>query len=818
MKHLKLLVLFVLTLAIALSTLTSCDIASIKDTVMDKIDGLLGNNEENPEDNNDQTPDETPDNGETPKEDAYNCITVAKALELCDSNPTERYNLRVIVKEIKNDQYGEMTVKDSTGEIYVYGTYSEDGSKKFNEIEDQPKVGDEIVISCVLATYNKTKEVQNARLLEVKHNEAPETPDAPAAGSYITVAEAIALCSQSPSGRYNIRATVVTVISTQYGEMRIADSTGEIYVYGTRGADGATFFDKLEDQPVKGDEIVVSCELNEHNGTPQVKQAWLLEVKHNDVTVDESEYEDVTIAAAREKATGAKVKVDGVVAAITYASGKKPDGVLLVDETSSIYVYGADLAGRVKVGNTVTVVGEKAMFIAENEASFAQTHGYSGACQISNISVISIDDTTSEFNKTWITETTVKDIIDTPFNVNITSKLFKVTATIVKDQQTGYVNYYIDDLDGETGSYVYTKCNGSDFTWLDEFDGKTCTVYMTALNAKSTQAGCVYRFLPVLVIDEGYSFDLDDTAEHVVKYYGVNQFDTLFNADPAITLTTTFSSETLGYTNATLTFTSNNTEVVYFETDANGNLVMHCGKSGTATVTVSSTYNGKTYSETVDVVVNIIDLGSYVNVNAAINSATGTVVTVRGIVGPSLVNQVGFYLIDETGAVPVKLADTTKLANIKIGNDIVLKGTRNVTRDGNGQIVIENCEIIANLYGNHDYSTASFITGKTLAEITASYKNYDASKDHLTTVQTYVVEVTVKFNAQNITLVDSNGNSIMLYTGNTDQYSWLKAYDGQTITVELALCNWNNRGIKGCVLAVYTNDGKTLNQLHVSEQ
>ena len=252
--------------------------------------------------------------------------------------------------------------------------------------------------------------------------------------------------------------------------------------------------------------------------------------------------------------------------------------------------------------------------------------------------------------------------------------------------------------------------------------------------------------------------------------------------------------------------------------DANGNLVMHCGKSGTATVTVSSTYNGKTYSETVDVVVNIIDLGSYVNVNAAINSATGTVVTVRGIVGPSLVNQVGFYLIDETGAVPVKLADTTKLANIKIGNDIVLKGTRNVTRDGNGQIVIENCEIIANLYGDYDYSTASFTTNKTLAEITASYKDYDSAKDHLTTVQTYVVEVTVKFNAQNITLVDSNGNSIMLYTGNVDQYSWLKAYDGQTITVELALCNWNNRGIKGCVLAVYTNDGKTINQLHVKEQ
>ena len=817
MKHLKLLVLFVLTLAIALSTLTSCDISSIKDTVMDKIDGLLGNVEENPEDNNDETPDETPDNGETPEEDAYNCITVAKALELCDSNPTERYNLRVIVKEIKNDQYGEMTVKDSTGEIYVYGTYSEDGSKKFNEIEDQPKVGDEIVISCVLATYNKTKEVQNARLLEVKHNEAPETPDAPAAGSYITIAEAIAPCPQSPAGRYNIRATVVTVLNAQYGEMKISDSIGEIYVYGTRGADGTTFFDKLEDQPVKGDEIVVSCELNEHNGTPQVKQAWLLEVKHNDVTVDEGEYEDVTIAAAREKAAGAKVKIDGVVAAITYATGMNPDGVLLVDETSSIYVYGSDLAGRAKVGDTVTVVGTKAMFISDKEISFAQTHGYKGACQIDNVTVVSIEDTKAEFNKTWITETTVKAIMETSVSENITSKLFKVTATIVRDQQTGYVNYYLNDLDGETGSYVYTKCNGSDFAWLDEFDGKTCTVYMTALNAKSTQAGSVFRFLPVLVIDENFSFNLDDAAEYVVNYFGITQFNTSYTGDPKLVLETAISSSTLGFTNVPLTFTSSNTDVVYFETDADGNLVMHCGNSGTATVTVASEYNGKSYSKTVDVTVTKIEAGSYLTVADAIAAANGTEVTVKGIVGPSLVNQVGFYLIDGTASVPVRM-NANLIATLKIGQEVILKGTRTVTKDGKGQITIDNCTVVANLYGNTDYSTESFITGKTLAEIVESYKNYDSSKDHHFTTQVFVVDVTVKFNAQNITLVDSNGNSIMLYTGNVDQYSWLRAYDGKTVTVELALCNWNNKGIKGCVLSVVTDNGKILNQLHVSEQ
>ena len=87
----------------------------------------------------------------------------------------------------------------------------------------------------------------------------------------------------------------------------------------------------------------------------------------------------MSVASARTAATGAKVKVDGVVAKIAYASGIVPCGVYLVDETQSIYVYDGDLAGRVKVGNKITIAATKAYWILEKEQANAAKFGYNSS-------------------------------------------------------------------------------------------------------------------------------------------------------------------------------------------------------------------------------------------------------------------------------------------------------------------------------------------------------------------------------------------------------------------------------------------------------
>ena len=69
------------------------------------------------------------------KTDKYDTITVAEAIEIAKAetskDPTTRYYIRATIVKVSNPTYGEMTIADETGEIYVYGTYSEDGTLRY---------------------------------------------------------------------------------------------------------------------------------------------------------------------------------------------------------------------------------------------------------------------------------------------------------------------------------------------------------------------------------------------------------------------------------------------------------------------------------------------------------------------------------------------------------------------------------------------------------------------------------------------------------------------------------------------------------------
>lgn len=717
------------------------------------------------------------------------------------------------VKELVSSSTGEMIIEDATGSIRVEAVYSEDG-ESYKKLSEKPDEADKVLLHCVLAKTDGAWYIKSATLVEFEAVEAPI--------KVITIAEAIEICkvnTEETAQRYYIRATITKVSNPAYGEMYIADETGELLVYNTKNSDGTVGYADMTERPVKGDEVLLYCTLNNHNGTNQVKSAWVVEFKHNEVEIDPSLYTKMNIADARNAETGTLIKTSGVIAKITYANGHKPSGVILVDGTSSIYLYDGDLAGQVKVGNTVTVAGEKAYWILADETNNAAKFGYKGACQLDNITLISNDNGNTAFDKSWIEETTVKEIMDTPVSENITNKIFKVTALVKRVDGTGFINYYIDDLDGVTGSYVYTQCNGSDFGWLDQFDGKLCTVYFVAINAKSTASGCVWRFLPIEVIDEGYTFDLNNAAEYTVKYHGVTQFLNSYTGDPALELSTQISSELLGIEGATLSYASSNNEVVYFTTDDNGVVTFHCGNAGTATVTVTASHNGNTYSEEISITIAENEEVEYISVADAIATPKDTDVTVKGIVGPSLVNKDGFYLFGEDGSMIAVLVAKDAFAGIEIGHEVVIKGVRErYIKDDSyttyGQDAIVNGQIIANYYGNHEYSTEKFITGKTLADI----KALAITESHSTEVYVVkaVVEVVETAHYTNLKITH-NGVELQLYCSGAAQYSWLKAYAGQEITIEVAPCNWNDKkdNYRGCVLAVVLEDGtKVLNTLN----
>ena len=646
----------------------------------------------------------------------------------------------------------------------------------------------------------------------------PEVPETSIKDDFdcITIAEAIQLAlaagETGTAEKYYVYGTIKEVSNSVYGEMTITDGTDELYIYGVYSSDGNTRYDAMTDKPVAGDEIVLQGMLKTFKDSPEMDRGYLQAFKHIKQDIDESEYVEMSIKDARTAEKGKLVKVSGVVSQITYAFGQVPNGFFLVDNTSSIYVYGSEISGIVSEGNTITLIGEKTYYVLDSEKSNAEKFGYEGCCQIHNATLIENDKKVTAYDKSWIEETTVKDILDNPVTENITTKIYKVNALINKVPGTGFTNYYINDIDGVTGTYTYTACNGSDFAWLDEFDGKICTVYVTVINAKSTATGCVWRVVPIEVIDEEYKFDLEKTAEYALKYHASEQFLSEYTANPALELITKVNNDLIGVRGVEITYSSSDTNVVYFET-VEDKVIFNTKDSGTATVTITTTYNGVSASKEVEVTVSKPLTYDSITVLEAINTPDDTEVIVKGIIMSSLVNQNGFYLNDGTGVIAVVLSNADDLDTLNIGNEIIVKGTKDhKVKDGytgKGQINIYNAEVLVNNYGEHKYDTSTFITGKTLVDV----YELNPNEDHSTEV--YVVEAIVKFNKTayytNVTVTSLDGSvSLTLYSSSAAQYSFLEAFADQKVTLEIAACNWNSKTYyAGCVVSV-TSEGNTV--------
>lgn len=649
-----------------------------------------------------------------------------------------------------------------------------------------------------------------------------------------TIAELIAMMPSDGSAtteRYYVKAKIKSIDNAIYGAMTIEDSTGTLSVYGTYGSDGVKRYSELDEKPVEGDTVLLYGTIqNFQSKTPEIKSGWIIEFTKGTPSWSEDDYTEMTIGQAREADVDSLVKVTGVVSRITFASGMKPNGFIIVGDKSSIYVYDSKIATAVAIGNKITLLAKKTMFIASKEASSAKKFGYKGACQLIDGHLLSNDEATNDLDLSFAQEKTVKEVIETSPSDNITSLIYHSNALIKRVQKEGqnFVNYYIDDLDGKTGSYVYTSCDGKDFAWMDQYDGKICSVYYTALNAKSTSTGVLFRFLPIKIEDNNYQFNIAEAPKFAVEYYGLEQFDTVYSADPEKEMLTSVTSELLNFGTATLSYSSNNTALAYFETGEDGKVIFHIksGTEGTATITVTGHLDGQTdFSKTMDIkIVKPVDVNSAVNVKTAIDASKGTELLVKGVIGPSLVNKNGFYLIDETGSLAVVMKSTDEFKGLQIGQTVYIKGKRDLfasVRNGGTPSYFESCmtgcQIVKNEFGNVDYSTASFIKGKTLADLKAL-----SVADDYHTAEVYVITAGLKFvvtkDFSNVYLKDGDDEMRLYCTNAAGQYKWIKPYadDTKTYTMEVAVCNWNNKKyFTACLLSITDSNGnKVMNTLN----
>lgn len=638
---------------------------------------------------------------------------------------------------------------------------------------------------------------------------------------YNTIKELISL-APSESGttsteRYYVKAKVKSIDNATYGQMTIEDETGTMSVYGTYSSDGVLRYSEMDDKPFAGDDVTLYGNLKNYNGEIEINSGWIIEFKHNEVEVKEDDYTKMTTAEVRTASKGALCDVSGTVAAITYANGMKPNGFILVDQTGAIYVYDSQITPRVEKGNKVRILASKDKFVLEKEKTYADQFGYLGATQLTNAVLKENDNKINEIDLSAAENKTIKEIINTPCTTDLTSGMFTTTALIKKSEGVGFTNYYFDDIDGKTGTYAYTQCNGSDYSWLDEFDGELHTVTLIVLNAKSTASGCNWRFVPIFVDNEVKTFNLDETANYLVEYHGKDQFKELYTGDPMLEVVTSVDSELLGFTNGTLAYSSSTPSVADF-VEENGKLIFHTFDSGTTTITITGSLEGHpSYSETLNIQVTLPKQVNAITVKEAIDhdvQGDQESLLVRGIIGPSLVNQTGFYLIDNTGAIAVRLNDKTIFNDISFGQDVVIKGQRNLWGNSNTQICLSSATVEVNFEGKYDYSTASFITDKTLADVKALDKS-----ELIHTAEVYVVNAKVKAASGYGTpsLYTDDGTTFELYASGAAQYSWINDYiDENTYEFEVAPCNWNSKNFfKGCILSVKDASGnKVVNTLN----
>ena len=659
----------------------------------------------------------------------------------------------------------------------------------------------------------------------------------------VTIAEAIELMpadgSKTPD-RYYIKGRIKEITDYSFGAMIIEDDTGTLEVYGTYSADGADHWDAIDPQPTVGDFVLLHSILQNYKGTPEIQNGRLIDFYANTPTetIDPSEYEEVSIAEARTRQIGEKVRVSGVVTAYTYDNKADEAGFLIQDGSASIVVYDAAAAHSVKIGNRIEVAGERDNYISSKETAAAEEIGYTGAIQLVDATILSNDESTATPDLSWAPTTSMKDVLATPASENITGNIVRATALIKREEGGNFVNFYIDDLDGYTGTYCYSTASGAEFTWMEPFDGKVCDVYFAILNGKAANNEITWRALPIsMTTIDGYTMDATKVPQFALDYYIVDQFLDTYTADPKLTVPTSLTSpnEYVDFTGLTISYTSSDESLAWFAQEGE-NLVFHTSeeKTGEVKLTLKATQGANT--ATAELTLNIAEPPHFdtITVREAIESTDNTQVTVEGVVGPSLVVQDGFYLIDETGSIPVVLKNSDALADIAQGQTVTIQGTKGIKSSNGmtfGQIDIYNAEVVYNKFGNTAYSTASFITDKTLADAMALDVNDNLNSVKVFTLENmkfaktdamYATYYVTDFDTDLAALEDWDEAGIQLYSSSSSQFAWLDPFikAGEPVTIELAMSNFNSKSFfKANVLSVTDAEGnQTFNTLKVGVQ
>ena len=219
-------------------------------------------------------------------------------------------------------------------------------------------------------------------------------------------------------------------------------------------------------------ELVATVEMASGLTADKSFRVKVLHIEEQEIpTVTVAEVIALNITTDNEK----EVNVKGVISGFHYGLYENElsvNGCYITDETGTIYVYGYMFAGAVKKGDEVIV-----------NAKFSHYNGYKQLIQPTLVKAIASGQTTPlEGAKTNVTLAQIAGDLTT--NYASAAYIFE-NVTIVKVQGEGYVNYVIEDANGNAIN-LYSSANSSEFSVYDQYIGKEVKL-LFAINSQNSK-------------------------------------------------------------------------------------------------------------------------------------------------------------------------------------------------------------------------------------------------------------------------------------------------------------------------------------------
>lgn len=182
------------------------------------------------------------------------------------------YRLTGYISGDKGSEYGNIYIKDATGEVYVYGVLDAEGNSK-QWLTMGISVGDIVTVTGPKTSYNGAPQMKNVSI--EKHVKVADK----------TVAEFLA-AEESAEVYYRLTGTAEGIANAgEYGNFNIVDETGSVYVYGLLTGWGG---EKKQFQTLginEGDKVTLVGVRTSYKGTAQVGSAFY--VSHEAGSSDE---------------------------------------------------------------------------------------------------------------------------------------------------------------------------------------------------------------------------------------------------------------------------------------------------------------------------------------------------------------------------------------------------------------------------------------------------------------------------------------------------------------------------------------------------